>query len=514
MGQASKEIEFPRSVIVFLIFPVMAFLQWLCSQLPYGGDVLVVGFYAVMCVVCLAMGFASGGDSQLHRPCEMLALVLLAAGLGSVVIALVQVFDVWVGSEWIVRGYSVRRPGANLGQANHLALLLTMAMASLAYVNMCSNVLGRLVSTVLFILLAIGLAMTESRAGLLQLWVLTVLFSLKPLSAKSRCAPALGLSRWHVVCGSVFATAIFVSYGTVLGLLNGGGVVGRINEGSMRFVVWPQLVEAIMQKPWLGWGMLQVGPAHNAVAHLYPVAEAFHYSHNIFLDLAIWVGLPAAVCFASLAAIWLLQHFKKAQTATTAYALSLVLVLGVASSLEYQYVYAYFLAPVVFVIGVLERLNGVKFWRFFSVRVALVLAATITGLMTWLAAEYFALEEDIRVARFQASRIGSTPQGYKSPTTLLLTQLSALANNSRIKVMPGMTQSQLAALRNTALRYPWTATQSRYALALAMNGNISEGQRQLYVMRTQYGAAIFLRVVDELNLQLEVVNSNYKFSSS
>ena len=79
--------------------------------------------------------------------------------------------------------------------------------------------------------------------------------------------------------------------------------------------------------------------------------------------------------------------------------------------------------------------------------------------------------------------------------------------------MPDMTQTQLAALQNTALRYPWTATQSRYALALAMNGNISEGQRQLHVMRAQHGTRIFLLVVDELNLQLKATNSSDEFSS-
>ena len=512
-GHALQTVELPHSVNMILFFPVLALLQWLFGQLPYGGDVLVIGFYAALCAGCLALGFASGGHSQSHKPCETLAWVLLVAGLGSTVIALVQVLDVWANSEWIVRGYIPRRPGANLAQPNHLALLLMMAMASLAYLNMCSNVLGRWVSILLFFLLAVGLAMTESRAGLLQLWVLAVLFSLKALSAESHFSASSGLSRWQVVSGTTLATALFVSYPTIFGLLNGvNGMVGRMTEGSMRFVVWPQLVEAVMLKPWLGWGMLQVGPAHNAVAHAYPEAEAFHYSHNIFLDLAIWLGLPAAVCLTLLAAVWLLRHLIKAQAASTVYALALVLILGVAATLEYPHTYAYFLAPVAFAMGVLERVHDAKILHISSVRVALASAVAVTGLMAWSAVEYLALEEDIRVVRFQASKIGSIPQGYEPPKTLWLTQLSALANNSRIKVTPNMTQPQLAALQNTALRYPWTATQSRYALALAMNGNLFEGQRQLHVMRAQHGTRIFLLVVDELNLQLKENNLGYKFA--
>lgn len=513
-GRALQAVALPRSVVVFAALPAVMFLQWMFGQLPYGGDVLIIGFYAALCVVCLALGFESGNDLQRHNPCKVLAWILLAAGFGSTVIALVQVLDVWTGSQYIVRGYSPRRPGANLAQPNHLALLLTMAIASLAYIRMDSNFLGKWVSVVLFILLATGLAITESRAGLLQLWVLAVLFSLKSFPAEPNFSQALGLFRWQVASCVLLATGLFVGYPTVFGLLNGvEGTTGRMTEGSMRFVVWPQLVDAVMLRPWLGWGMLQVAPAHNAVAHAYPVTEAFHYSHNIFLDFAIWLGLPAAVCLSMLTAMWLLRHLVKAQAIRSVYALALILVFGIAATLEYQHAYTYFLAPAAFAMGVLERVHGAKQWEFFSARVALVAVVAMTGLMAWSAVEYFALEEDIRIVRFQASRIGSTPQGYEAPRTLLLTQLSALANNSRIKVMPDMTQTQLAALQNTALRYPWTATQSRYALALAMNGNISEGQRQLHVMRAQHGTRIFLLVVDELNLQLKATNSSDEFSS-
>ena len=512
-GQAQCAIEIPRTIWFFLLLPALALLQWLFGQLPYGGDVLVIGFYALLCVGSLVLGFQSANNMQPHNPCDILAWVLLAAGVGSTFIALVQTLDVWTWSEWIVRGYSLRRPGANMAQPNHLALLLAMAVASLAYLNMRSTALGKWVSTLLFVLLAIGLAMTESRAGLLQWWVLAALFSVKAPAAETRAHQVLGLSRWRVAGGAVLTTALFVSYPTIFGLLSGvNGTVSRMSEGSMRFAVWPQLADAVLLKPWLGWGMLQVAAAHNAVAHAHPVAEAFHYSHNVFLDLAIWVGLPVAVCLCALAAVWLTRHLVKARTANAIYALALLLVVGVAAMLEYQYAYAYFLAPAAFAMGMLERVHGAAVWRFCSVRVAFVMTVAATGLMAWSAVEYVALEEDVRVARFQASKIGSTPQGYAAPTTWLLTQLSAVANNSRIKVTAAMPPEQLTALQNSALRYPWQATQSRYALALAMNGNLPEGQRQLRVMRALHGRAIFLRVVDELNLRLEENNWPDRFT--
>ena len=513
-GKSQRAVQLPRSVSALVLLPAFAFYQWWLGQLPYGGDVLVIGFYAALCVGCIALGYGSGDGLTPCNPCELLAWVLLTAGIGSTFIAMVQTLDVWTWSEWVVRGYSLRRPGANLGQPNHLALLLTMAMASLYYINLCNTVLGKWVSLLFFALLAVGLAMTESRAGLLQLWVIAGWLCVKRPVAQAPIAQATSLGRLQILAGAVFATALFLNYPAIFGMLTGlENTVGRMSEGSLRLVVWPQLLEAVMLKPWLGWGMLQVGPAHNTVAHAYPVAEAFHYSHNIFLDLAVWLGLPAAAVLSVLTGLWLLRHIKKAQDAKTVYALALLIALGVAGVFEFQHAYAYFLAPAAIAVGVLERAHGARVWHFLNVRVALAATVATACLMAWSAVEYFSLEEDIRVARFQVSRIGSTPPGYQAPTTMLLTQLSAVANNSRIQVTPNMPLEQLTALKNTALRYPWTATQSRYAMALALNGNITEAQRQLRVMRAQHGNAVFLRVVDELNTQLQEKNSAIRFLS-
>jgi hypothetical protein len=44
------------------------------------------------------------------------------------------------------------------------------------------------------------------------------------------------------------------------------------------------------------------------------------------------------------------------------------------------------------------------------------------------------------------------------------------------------------------LRYPWLATQYRYAVALALNGQPQEAIRQLQVIRAQRGDRLYQRV--------------------
>ncbi len=108
-------------------------------------------------------------------------------------------------------------------------------------------------------------------------------------------------------------------------------------------------------------------------------------------------------------------------------------------------------------------------------------------LLGWSGIEYLEIEEDFRVARFEALRVGKTRDDYKMPNPILLTQLEGMLNATRTAPSPGMSANQLESLRKAAGRFPWTAIQNRYALALALNGNETESLRQLKVMRAMHG---------------------------
>ena len=54
-----------------------------------------------------------------------------------------------------------------------------------------------------------------------------------------------------------------------------------------------------------------------------------------------------------------------------------------------------------------------------------------------------------------------------------------------------MPAEEIALSKAAALRYPWIATQNRYALSLALNGNTQEAMYQLRVMRAQHGVKAY-----------------------
>jgi hypothetical protein len=249
-----------------------------------------------------------------------------------------------------------------------------------------------------------------------------------------------------------------------------------------------------------------VAQAHNAVAHSYAVSAPFSYSHNVVLDLVLWVGLPLAGVLLLVTGAWLWRRVRAANQLLPWYGLAVALPLAVHSMLEYPFAYAYFLAPVMFALGAVEASLGVKPLLRMGIKPVAVLLLATTAVLAWSVVEYLKIEEDFRVARFVSLRIGSPPPGHQRPKVILYTQLGVLLDDARITPTPNMSPEAMQLVKNAALHYPWSATQYRYAVALALNGNPVEAARQIQVMRRLWGEQLYDGVKKQIN---ELAASKY-----
>jgi hypothetical protein len=84
-----------------------------------------------------------------------------------------------------------------------------------------------------------------------------------------------------------------------------------------------------------------------------------------------------------------------------------------------------------------------------------------------------------------------------APKLYLLTQLGAFLQIGRIDPARHMPPEQLEALRKAALRFGIPRALTRYALALALNGQPAEAARQLGVLRHIWGDALYARTKAE-----------------
>ncbi len=489
--------------IPFLTFPLfgiamLAACQYATGFVSFGGDTVALMLYLVLCVMCVTLGFAAGdrsGNSHVHDsqeinfPSILFAQVLLFAAFTSAIVAYVQAFELWEQSPFISRMSYLRRPGGNLGQPNHLATLLLLGVVSLLFLYE-SRRLHALTSTLILSVLCVALAATESRTGVLSFLLLLGWWFLKSKKVGFHASP------WAIALAGIGFLGFSWAWPSIFSfLLQSSGTGGDVTRAAgSRLVIWPQLIEAMLQRPWWGWGLGEIPKAHNSVAHNYAVSEPFTYSHNILLDLALGMGVPLTVFLALAASVWFWRHSRRANQLLPWYYVALILPVAVHSMLEFPFAYAYFLVPVMLAVGALEGLVGSKH----VVRVGVSLAAAfllgVTILAAWSVVEYVAIEEDFRVARFEALRVGQTPLSYQRPEIVLLTQLGALLDGARISPKPGMTADQMALTKKIALRYPWTATQNQYALSLALNGDPEEAVRQLRVMKAMHGEKTYAEI--------------------
>jgi hypothetical protein len=503
-------VRVPWATLPFALLGVVAVLQIVSGTMTFGGDAIVVWFYAALCIACLILGFnieplpaaaPSVAKGQPWPPVAWLALAFVAGSIASVVVAFAQVFDLWEYSARIVRMPDMRRPGGNLGQPNQLATLLVMGIASAGFLHL-SGRLNALASALIVLFLSAGLAASESRSGVVGLLALLLWLQFKRREVASQ------LPRWAGAAIAMGALAMFVAWPHLLNAMQlpAGTTENRLTNGDIRLGMWTQLLEAVWQRPWAGWGIAEVAKAHNSVAHAYPVNNPFSYSHNLLIDLAVWMGLPIALALACAAAIWLWRRAGATTELTPWYCLAVALPLATHSMLEFPFAYAYFLAPVMFLLGVLERSVGTRPLLRIGAKTGLGALLVLSGALLWSVAEYFAIEEDFRIVRFEQLRVGRTAPDHHPPDVMLLTQLGALLNGSRVELRPDMPPEDLEQLRKLALRYPWLATQYRYALALALNGDRREALRQFQVIRWQRDEVLYQRIRKEIG---ELAQSRY-----
>ncbi len=488
---APATIAVPASLLLWPGLAVLVAWQWAWGQIGYGGDALVLGLYFALAGCAWGLGHGVGqngnrpGEAGLATALAPLAWTLLVGAIASVMIALVQALDVWPNASWISRMTQLRRPGGNLGQPNQLATLLLMGLASLILLQQTQR-LGKLSAALLFLLLAIGLAATESRTGVLGMTTL-LLWCLAGLRRMR-----LRMSPWMLVSAYVVFLLLYLGWPV---WMSGGGHYApnaQINtQPGLRLVVWPQLLEAVALRPWTGWGLREVSAAHNAVVSGHTVSEPYTYAHNLVLDLALGVGVPLTLLLLGLCGIWLWRRLRRCTNIGHWYCVGAALPVAVHSMLEFPHAYAYFLAPALFLLGALEPTTGGKAILHVRATAAALGVALVSAVAGGTVLEYIRIEEDFRVVRFESLRLGKTPQDHVQPDPALLTQLGGLLTAGRIEPRPGMAPELIESARKAAMRYPWPATQNRYALSLALNGQGAEAHRQLQVIRALHGAKAY-----------------------
>ncbi len=268
----------------------------------------------------------------------------VAAATISAVIALLQYLGVahqlapWVAAAAQGEAYG------NLRQRNQFATLCSLGLAALTWLPLVEQNKNKDLqrwTPVLAALLGTVAAASGSRTGLVQMLLLLGLVTLWGLWAASSIRKTLGLA-WAAYVISSLALPMLSPDGAASGIWTRWQQEG--NTCSSRVALWSNVLELIALKPWLGWGLGELDYAHFVSTY-----EGLRFcamldnAHNLPLQMAVELGVPATVLLCAVAWRWLLRARPWAvQAAGTQIAWTAVLLLLLHSMVEYPLWYGPF----------------------------------------------------------------------------------------------------------------------------------------------------------------------------
>lgn len=384
LWMAAFLVPFPTPPMTLFANQWLAVIGWgllLCASSGSATRLLPATAWAVLATVLLLAGaagvqhrwldvlllllagavFAFGLCEDSASPLRALWWALLVAGLLSALIGTLQVLaPQTAGTALVANLLNAGRAAGNLRQTNLLATLLALALAALVVLST-----ARATGSRVWPLLAAGLLggcieFSASRTGILEL-CLVVAWAVFDRSLP-RSARALALA---AVLG--FIAAVGLQWLAAPAIQGGVPAWDRLGEGGggtrSRLSIWSDVMVLIGREPWtgVGWGNLSKAWALSEFPARYPVA--FDHAHNIVLQLAVELGVPAALaCLAVVAAaLWRARVAlmpAEAVSRAPAHAVALMLLLfALHSMLEYPLWYAFFLLPAAYLLGVFVRLG-------------------------------------------------------------------------------------------------------------------------------------------------------------
>lgn len=479
--------QLPWLVIGALFGAAMAGLQYATGRLLFYSDGLMAAAYWLLFAGAILAGhqLASRHTQGLQgNGLQPFWLAWVAAGILSWAMALHQWLNLEYFGIFIAELPPNGRPFANLAQPNHLATLLLFSLAGAIYLYE-TRAISRWTTGALAVLLCQGLAMTQSRSALLGLALGGLVFW---GLMRKRCRPRFPLWGFGAIVAVYLAWTIsWPSLNAALLLVNDTRSTLERTSPGIRITYWLSALEAIAQKPWLGWGFDQIGMAQQATALHYPATQTFFSSaHNILLDLALWTGIPSALILLLL----LYQHLRDGWKATTDVPALLPVWLALAfmaghALVELPLFYAYFLLPTGFLLGstLTNAQSGIniKIGKAPHKAISLLLALLFVSLLPKITVEYFSWEENWRRVRFELQKY-SHSDSPAQPDFILLDQLAVMQEVALQQPSRGMKASDLEKFRKNAARYPSSLALLRYAYAAALNGKADTATHTLELL--------------------------------
>jgi O-antigen ligase len=487
-----QNIKIPRAQILLLPFTLIPIVQWGFGLVFDLSTALLSTFYLLGFWFMVLAGYNLSLDQKKRD--QIFSGFSLLVIITSLLTSLIAIFQ-WLNieSHLIYTLHLIgNRPYGNFGQPNNMATFLIIGLLGCLYLYEKNKVtLWLLLPSALIILFTI--ALSQSRTSWIVFPFLFIYWIVKQFGKQKRFGVFQGFlwcAGFFVMAGMIlpFATNLIEAWSST-DVTEASSLVERASSGYLRFNIWSQMLLAVQQHPWLGYGWNQTSVAQMTVYHAFPTGEWTTSAHNVLLDLIIWNGIPLGAVIITYFACWFIWLNQQAKNTISIIAIMMVCTVLIHAMLEFPQRYAYFLLTCGFLLGIVQAqttvLKGIilnkHLFRLSWVVSLLLIIAILRDYNVYVLNSNLLFNNKRPNAEFMGSS-----------KIFVLTQFEQRLSWIELNPQNILSEGDLVEWENFIKNKPTPYNLRKYAKLLAYNGKVEQAQQQIFILQHLYKQKITL----------------------
>lgn len=487
-----QNIKIPRAQLLLLPFTLIPIVQWGFGLVFDLSTALLSSFYLLGFWFMVVAGYNLSLDQQKRDQIfSGFSLLVIIVSLATSFIAICQWLNIESHIPYVLKLLG-NRPYGNFGQPNNMATFLIIGLLGCLYLYEKNKVtIWVLLPSALIILFTI--ALSQSRTSWIIFPFLLIYWVIKQFRKQKRFGLIQGLLwcvGFFVIAGIIlpFATSLIEAWSSA-DVTEASTLVERASSGYLRFNIWSQMLLAVQQHPWLGYGWNQTSVAQMTVYHAFPTGEWTTSAHNVLLDLIIWNGIVLGTVIIAYFACWFLWLNQQAKDTISIIAIMMVCTVLIHAMLEFPQRYAYFLLSCGFLLGIVQAQTPVIKGIVLNKQIFRLIWVVSLLLIIAILRDYnvYVLNSDLL---FSNKRPNAEFMGSRN--IFVLTQFDKRLKWIELNPQIILSEADLVEWENFVKNKPTPYNLRKYAKLLAYNGKVEQAQQQIFILQHLYKQKITL----------------------
>lgn len=487
-----QNIKIPRAQLFLLPFILIPVVQWAFGLVFDFSTALLSSLYLLGFWFMVLAGYNLSLDQKKRDQIfSGFSLLVIITSLFTSLIAIFQWLN--IESHLIYTLHLIgNRPYGNFGQPNNMATFLIIGLLGCLYLYEKNKVtVWLLLPSALIILFTI--ALSQSRTSWIVFPFLLIYWMVKQFGKQKRFRFIQGLLwclAFFLIAGLILPYITqFIEFSTNTEITETSSFVARAGSGHERIGMWIQILHAIAQQPWLGYGWSQTSVAVVDSIQYGTVHVWFNSAHNILLDIIIWNGIPISIVIIAYFACWFLWLNQQAKEIISIIAIMMVCTVLIHAMLEFPQRYAYFLLTCGFLLGIIQAQTPVLKGNVLNKQVLRLIwgISLILLLAIWRDYNVYVTNSNLLFKNKQpnAEVLGSNQ-------IFVLTQFEQRLKWIEMKPETTLSDADLAVWGNFVKNKATPYNLRKYAQLLAYNGKVEQAEQQIFILQHLYRQQITL----------------------